>query len=839
MSANAGYATLTILPSAKGFASALQGEVGPGMSKAGDDGGKKSGGAFAGAFKGLVGPALALVSGAAIAGFVKDSILAAGELEQSTGAIETVFKGGSAQMLEWSKAAATSVGLTSHEFNELGTLIGSQLKNGGMAMDELGPKTNELIGLGADLSSMFGGTTKEAVEALSSALKGETDPIEKYGVSLSAAKVEAKAAELGFSKVGGELSNQAKQAATLALIMDQTKDAQGNFNREQDTFSHKMQVSSALWGDISTKIGTLFLPAATAVAGLVSDKLLPGFNRFMDTLLAFKGGALTQDLVKTLGLDPSQGFGAALAEGIGAARAFFAALRDPSAGVTSDGLAGTFEVAALRIRSVLDGIGQFFSQFALGLSLSADNPFLGMTSGVTQFGAKVRVVFDEVLGAGRAFWAALMSGGDDVTSSGFAGAMEGLGLAMRNTFDSLLPVIRDAFATLGPSFAGLVPLVIQTVQAFSPLGLVLQVLPQILPTVASALATIIPIVGQVLGQIVPLGAELVQTLLPVFVELVTAVLPPVVGALAGVVAAVGPLVSILLSALVPTIQGLMPVVTTVFGVIADVVRSAMQIVQGIIEVVTGVISGDWSKVWSGIGNILDGAWRLITTIVTGALSILGSLIGAGLNFVASIWDAAWSGISGFFRGIWDGLGRAVSSGLESIWGFLRGLPGQIGGFFAGAGQWLWSAGQNIVQGLLDGVRSLAGTIGNFFLNLMPDWIREPFKAALGIRSPSRLFRGYGVNIGEGLVLGMDDMGDKVQRAADALAPSAPSFASPRVVAGGLAGTLAASHAAASASAPVTIHGNVYGDPEDVVEELERRRRQSTVTNGLRAVALGV
>src|SRR5699024_9790316 len=97
-------------------------------------------------------------------------------------------------------------GLTKNEFNELGTLMGAQLKNGGTAMDELAPKTNELIGLGADLSSMFGGDTKQAVEALSSALKGERDPIERYGVTLKQASIDAKAAELGFDKVNGALS---------------------------------------------------------------------------------------------------------------------------------------------------------------------------------------------------------------------------------------------------------------------------------------------------------------------------------------------------------------------------------------------------------------------------------------------------------------------------------------------------------------------------------------------------------------------------------------------------------------------------------------------------------
>ncbi|MBF0967583.1 MAG: hypothetical protein HXK09_10740, partial [Actinomyces bouchesdurhonensis] len=172
----------------------------------------------------------------------------AADLEQSTGAIEAVFKSGADQMKAFADTAATSVGLTKNEYQELGTLLGAQLKNGGTSIDQLAGKTNELIGVAADLAAQFGGSTADAVGALSSALKGERDPIERYGVSLKQASIDAKAAELGFTKVGGSFDNEAQQAATLALIMEQTADAHGAFAREGDTLSHQIQVLKAHMG---------------------------------------------------------------------------------------------------------------------------------------------------------------------------------------------------------------------------------------------------------------------------------------------------------------------------------------------------------------------------------------------------------------------------------------------------------------------------------------------------------------------------------------------------------------------------------------------------------------
>lgn len=231
------------------------------------------------------GTAIAMAgAGAGIVAFGVKAVKSASDLQQSVGAIDAVFKGNASQMHAWANTAAKDVGLTKNEFNELGTLIGSQLKNGGTAMDQLAPKTNKLITLGADLSSMYGGTTREAVEALSSALKGERDPIERYGVTLKQAQIDAEAASLGFEKVGGSLSAEANQAATLSLIMKQTADAHGNFARESDTLAHQQQVLGAQFENIKAKIGMALLPAVSKILQLVAEKGMPVIEKMTDTL---------------------------------------------------------------------------------------------------------------------------------------------------------------------------------------------------------------------------------------------------------------------------------------------------------------------------------------------------------------------------------------------------------------------------------------------------------------------------------------------------------------------------------------------------------------------------
>lgn len=229
--------------------------------------------AFADAAKGVA-VAGGAIGAAAIGVGAKLASMGA-DLEQSIGAIDDVFKGAAGQMHAFADTAATSVGLSTNAYNELATVIGSQLKNAGTPMDQLAGKTNDLITTGADLAAMFGGSTQDAVNALSSALKGERDPIERYGVSLKQAAIDAKAAELGFTKVGGSFDQEAQTAATLALIMEQTADAHGKFAREGDTLAHQTQVMQASLQSFGEKVGAAVVPVITELASKVNDWLGP------------------------------------------------------------------------------------------------------------------------------------------------------------------------------------------------------------------------------------------------------------------------------------------------------------------------------------------------------------------------------------------------------------------------------------------------------------------------------------------------------------------------------------------------------------------------------------
>lgn len=218
------------------------------------------------------------VAGAAAVKFGADSVKAASDAQQSLGATETVFGKFSKTVVRTSAEAATKYGLSANVYRENANLLGSLFKNQGVSMDELGSKTEGMIGTAADLAATFGGTTTSAVEALGAAFKGEYDQLERYGISIKQSDVNARLAAKGQDELTGAALKAAEQQAKSALIAEQAAQANGAFARESNTLAHQQQVLGAQWDNLKARVGTALLPVLTSLLTVVNAQLVPAFE---------------------------------------------------------------------------------------------------------------------------------------------------------------------------------------------------------------------------------------------------------------------------------------------------------------------------------------------------------------------------------------------------------------------------------------------------------------------------------------------------------------------------------------------------------------------------------
>lgn len=208
---------------------------------------------------------------------------AASDLQQAVGGTEAVFGDAADAVDDFASEAASAAGLSEREFREATTSIGGQLKRMTGDVDLAAEQSIELTRVAADLAATYGGTTAEAVAALGSAFRGEADPAERFNLNLKIGAVNAKAVELGLAATTSEVDDNARAQATLALIMEQSADAQGQFAREADSAAGSMQIAKAEMENASAEIGSNLLPLVADAAGGIAD-LAQKFGQLPDPL---------------------------------------------------------------------------------------------------------------------------------------------------------------------------------------------------------------------------------------------------------------------------------------------------------------------------------------------------------------------------------------------------------------------------------------------------------------------------------------------------------------------------------------------------------------------------
>ena len=189
------------------------------------------------------------------------SFEAAASIQDAMGAADQIFKNASGTMKNWANELPTYYGIARGEALEYSNMMGSMLQNiGGLSEDMAAKQAQDLIQLAGDLTAMYGGTTADAVRALTGSLKGNNTMLDNYGMVATEAMISTKALEMGLIKEGQQMDSNSKQAATLALIMEQSSAAQGQAAREAGGASGTIRAFGTEMKNLSIQIGEVLIP---------------------------------------------------------------------------------------------------------------------------------------------------------------------------------------------------------------------------------------------------------------------------------------------------------------------------------------------------------------------------------------------------------------------------------------------------------------------------------------------------------------------------------------------------------------------------------------------------
>lgn len=150
MATDLGKAYVQIIPSARGISGMISNELGGEAMSAGTQSGSKLGGA-------LVGMAKRVIGAAAIGKFIKDSIFQGGQLEQSLGGVETLFKDSSDKVKQYAAKAFETSGISANEYMQ------------------------NVTSFSASLLQSLSGNTSKAADVADMAMRDMSDNANKFG----------------------------------------------------------------------------------------------------------------------------------------------------------------------------------------------------------------------------------------------------------------------------------------------------------------------------------------------------------------------------------------------------------------------------------------------------------------------------------------------------------------------------------------------------------------------------------------------------------------------------------------------------------------------------------
>lgn len=171
----------------------------------------------------------------------------------------------------------------------------------------------------------------------------------------------------------------------------------------------------------------------------------------------------------------------------------------------------------------------------------------------------------------------------------------------------------------------------------------------------------------------------------------------------------------------------------------------------------------WIGLWNNIVNIITVCVETVVNVISTIIETIVNII----SFIASIPSKIWNIISKIPGLIWNVLVdmyNKAKAGITNVFNVIvdtiKKLPGQM-----------IDIGRNIVKGIWDGINGAKDWIGKK-IGGFADGIVKGFKKALSIHSPSVVMeKQIGVNVGLGVVEGIDDTQKQINEAIGGISAS--------------------------------------------------------------------
>lgn len=226
-----------------------------------------------------------------------DAVKSASSLNEEFGKSEAIFGAASEGIKQFSKTTANALGLSSLQTMQATGQFGNLLRVFGVAERDAADMSVSLVKLAADMGSFNDASIEDTIFAIGAALRGETEPIRKFGVSLDEATLKQEALKLGLYDGVGALDANTKALASYSAIMNQTQKQQGNFAATANDLANSTKRLEAKIADLKSELGEKFLPMledfVNRLNEMDTDKATDGIAKITSVVLGLAEATAT------------------------------------------------------------------------------------------------------------------------------------------------------------------------------------------------------------------------------------------------------------------------------------------------------------------------------------------------------------------------------------------------------------------------------------------------------------------------------------------------------------------------------------------------------------------
>lgn len=199
----------------------------------------------------------------AVAKFGTDVVNVAADADDAMDAVQASFGGASKAIVDFSKTSADNMGISADQYQAMAAKTGNLLQSMGIDAQTAGQQTITMSQRAADMAAIWGTSTEEAMDAINKAMGGATKGLQKFGVKLDSAEIDARAMAKGYVDASGKVTQAGKAIAAQELILEKTQNVQGAFADNSKDLGSQQEILAAKFRDLQASLGSALLPILT------------------------------------------------------------------------------------------------------------------------------------------------------------------------------------------------------------------------------------------------------------------------------------------------------------------------------------------------------------------------------------------------------------------------------------------------------------------------------------------------------------------------------------------------------------------------------------------------